>query len=231
MDIILIPGLWLDGTTWEQVLPALEKAAHRPHPITLPGLESVDSDRSRVGVADQVDAVVRVIDSCDGAVVLVGHSLGCAIATAALDARADKVARVLLIGGFPAASGKPIGEGFTTEGSDLPFPGLAAMDDADLADMDEELKERFVAGAIPSPARLTTDILDLHDDRRYDTPITAVCPEYTADQLQQWIAEQMAPVAEFPKYREVEYVDLPTGHWPQLTKPDQLAEIILARSR
>lgn len=231
MDIVLIPGLWLDGSSWDQVVPALEKAGHRPHPITLPGLESVDSDRSQIGVTDHVDAVVRVIDSCDGAVLLVGHSLGCAIATAVLDARTDKVARALLIGGFPAASGKPPGEGFTTEGSDLPFPGIAEMDEADLADMDAELTARFVARAIPSPARLTTDVLELHDQSRHQTPIIAICPEYTAAQLRQWIAEGMDPVAEFPRYREVEYVDLPTGHWPQFTKPDELAEAILAQTR
>jgi len=26
----------------------------------------------------------------------------------------------------------------------------------------------------------------------------------------------------------VEYVDLPTGHWPQFTRPDDLAAVILA---
>ena len=28
--------------------------------------------------------------------------------------------------------------------------------------------------------------------------------------------------------RDVEYVDLPTGHWPQFTKPAELAQAILA---
>ena len=28
--------------------------------------------------------------------------------------------------------------------------------------------------------------------------------------------------------RDVEFVDLPTGHWPQFTKPKELAEAILA---
>ena len=35
-------------------------------------------------------------------------------------------------------------------------------------------------------------------------------------------------VAELAKVRDVEYIDLPTGHWPQFTKPEQLAQAILA---
>jgi hypothetical protein len=29
MDIILIPGFWLDGSSWDAVVPALEDAGHR----------------------------------------------------------------------------------------------------------------------------------------------------------------------------------------------------------
>ena len=95
-DIILVPGLWLDGSSWDQVVPTLERAGHRAHPLTLPGMESRDADRSRVTLRDHVDAVVEAIDACAaaGQVVLVGHSGGCGIAHAAVDARPDRVARV-----------------------------------------------------------------------------------------------------------------------------------------
>jgi pimeloyl-ACP methyl ester carboxylesterase len=35
-------------------------------------------------------------------------------------------------------------------------------------------------------------------------------------------------VAELGRIRNVEYVDLPTGHWPQFTKPGELGAAILA---
>jgi len=38
--------MWLDGSSWEAVLPVLERAGHRAHPRTLPGMESKDADRS-----------------------------------------------------------------------------------------------------------------------------------------------------------------------------------------
>ncbi len=79
MDIILIPGFWLDGSSWDEVVPALERAGHRTHALTLPGMESRNADRSGITLRDHVDAVASVIDSLDpdcGKVVLVGHSGG-----------------------------------------------------------------------------------------------------------------------------------------------------------
>jgi hypothetical protein len=37
VDILLIGGLWLDGSAWDAVVPALEALGHRPRPVTLPG--------------------------------------------------------------------------------------------------------------------------------------------------------------------------------------------------
>ena len=34
MDIILIPGLWLDGSSWHKVVPFLERAGHRVVALT-----------------------------------------------------------------------------------------------------------------------------------------------------------------------------------------------------
>ena len=230
MDVILVPGLWLDGASWERVVPPLERAGHRVRPLTLPGLESKDADRSGVSLRDQVDAVVREIDAAGGPVLLVGHSAGAGIASIAVDARPDKVARAVYVGGFPAPDGPPLMAGFATDGADLPMPDWSDFDDADLADLDDAAKARFRERAIPSPASLTTDPVRLSDERRYDVPVTVVCPEFTSDTLRKWIEQDLEPVREFRKIRHLEYVDLPTGHWPQFTRPDDLARILLDRA-
>jgi pimeloyl-ACP methyl ester carboxylesterase len=230
MDIILIPGLWLDGASWEQVVPPLERAGHRVHPMTLPGMESKDADRSGVTLADQVDAVVREIDACAAPVLLVGHSAGAGIASIAVDARPDRVARAVYVGGFPQADGEPLMGGFAVEGGDLPMPDWSDFDDADLTDLDDAARKAFRDRAIPSPAHLTTDPARLTDERRYDVPVTVVCPEFTSEMLRTWIDQGMGPVREFRKIRDVEYVDLPTGHWPQFTRPAELAQILLDRT-
>lgn len=225
MDIVLVPGLWLDASSWDLVVPLLEKAGHRARPLTLPGLESADVDRSQVGLADHVAAVAAAIDEADGPVVLVGHSLGCGIAGCALDARVDAVAKVVYVGGWPGAAGKPLAEGFPTDGADLPPMPWDELDEADVRDLD---RASFEAILRPSPARLTTDVVRLTDERRYHVPALFVCPEYTAEQLQTWVADGEASVREIPKITSVSYADVPTGHWPQLTRPEELATAILA---
>lgn len=101
LNIILIPGLWLDGSSWERVVPVIENAGHAAHPITTPGMEGQDAQRSSVRLSDCVAAAVAAIDAADGPALLVGQSAGAGIAHAAVDARPDRMARVMYIGGFP----------------------------------------------------------------------------------------------------------------------------------
>lgn len=225
MEIILIPGLWLDGSSWDQVTPILEQAGHRTHSLTLPGMESKDADRSQVGRQDHVDAVVAVIDRLEGPVVLVGHSMGGGIAYAALDARPDRVARVVYVGGFADGDGQS--SEFPSVDGEIPLFEWDDFDEEDLVGLDAEARERFRERAIPSPARVTSDPQRLSDEGRYDVPVTVICTEFSTEMLKGWVDDDLEPVREFQEIRDVTYVDLPTGHWPQFTKPTELAEVIL----
>lgn len=229
MDIVLVPGLWLDGQTWDDVAADLTSAGHIPHPITLPGMESKDADRSAVTIADCLASVTDAIDAANGPVVLVGHSAGAGVATAALDRRVDRVARIILIGGFPAVNAEPIMKGFPNHDGDIPLLDWAEFDDADLRDLDDAARAQFAARAIPSPAALALDPVALVDERRYEVPLTAVCTEFSAADLRGWIAAGESSVQDFARFRDVTYVDLPTGHWPQFTKPHELADVIVGQ--
>jgi pimeloyl-ACP methyl ester carboxylesterase len=196
----------------------------------LPGMESMDTNRSAVTLDDHVAAVVAAIDAVDpgdGKVVLVGHSAAGAIAHAAADARPERVARVVYVGGFPAADGDAIADGFPAVNGEVPLPEWDAFADEDLVDLDEELRADFRQRAIPSPEHVTRDHMHLSDQRRYDVPATVVCPEFTSEMLREWVGQGLAPVLELSKIRDVEYVDVPTGHWPQFTRPAQLARAII----
>lgn len=231
MDIILIPGLWLSGTSWRHVAPALEQAGHRVHAITLPGMESVDADRSKITLSDHVDAVVSAIDAADGTVVLVGHSAGAAVAHAAIDARPDQVARAIYISGFPTGDGDALVDGYPAENGEVPLPDWSAFEDEELADLDDAARAEFLTHSMPSPEGVTRGPQRLSDERRYDVPVTVIATEFTADMLRGWIGQAMAPVREFGRIREVDIVDLPTGHWPQFTRPAELARTILESIR
>src|SRR5918995_2195062 len=152
MDVILIPGFWLDGSSWGEVAPALEQAGHRVRALTLPGLESADADRGGIRLRDHVDAVVAAVDEADGPVVLVGHSGGGAIAHAAVDARPDRVARVVYVDAGPLAHGGSINDELPAENGEVPLPDWSLFEEEDLVDLDDELRAAFRERAIPSPA-------------------------------------------------------------------------------
>jgi pimeloyl-ACP methyl ester carboxylesterase len=68
----------------------------------------------------------------------------------------------------------------------------------------------------------------LSDQRRYDVPATIIACEFTSEQLREWMAQGEPSLAELATMHDVDYVDLPTGHWPQFTRPRDLAQAILA---
>ena len=230
MHIVLVPGLWLDGSSWDKVVPALKRAGHRTHAITLPGMESKDADRSQITLAHHVAAVVAVIDSvalADGKVVLVGHSAGGTIAHAAVDARPGRVAHVVYVDCFPLGEAASINDSLPAENGEVPLPDWSLFDEEDLVDLGDDLRATFRARAIPSPARVTRDPLRLSDDRRYDVPVSVIACEFSTEQLREWMAEEDEDVLELMSIRDVGYLDLRTGHWPQFTRPGELAQAIL----
>ena len=228
MDIVLIPGFWLDGASWDEVAAPLRSAGHTVHALTLPGKESRDADRAGIGLRDHVDAVVAVVDSLPGPTVLVGHSGGGAIAHAVVDARPDAVARVVYVDSGPLGNGGVINDELPTADGEVPLPEWSVFEEEDLVDLDDALRERFRSIAVPEPLGVTSDRQALSDPRRYDVPVTVICCEFPTDLMRRWIAESHPFVAELAQVKDAELVDLPTGHWPQLTRPRELADAILA---
>ncbi len=227
MDVILIPGLWLTGSAWDTVAQKLESYGLTPHAVTLPGMESPSADVAKVDLDDVVAAIVTVLDQCPGDVLLVGHSAGCGLAYAALDARPGSVSAVAFVGGFPTPSGSPVVSGFNVVDGKIPFPGFEAFDDADLHGLDASGQADFAARAVPSPGCLATEPLELTDEERYQVPVTMVCPEYTSDQVQAWVEAGESAVSEIPKFTDLSYYDLGGGHWPMITRPDALVRALI----
>jgi len=228
MDVILIPGFWLDASSWGDIPNVIEKAGHRARALTLPGLESRAADRNGIGLRDHVDVVVAEVDQAEGPVVLVGHSGGGAIAHAAADARPDRVARVVYVDCVPVGDGQCVNDNLPAENGEIRLPDWSDFDDEDLVDLDDGLRDRFRAIAVPQPAGVARDKQVLSDERRYDIPATVIACEYPSAMIRDLIDQGHGYTEELAKLRDVVYVDLPTGHWPQLTKPAELADAILA---
>jgi pimeloyl-ACP methyl ester carboxylesterase len=228
VNLILVPGLWLDGDSWSEVVPPLESAGHSVHPVTLPGMESPDADRSGITLRDHIDAVTEVVDTTPDPVALVGHSGGGAIIHGVVDSRPDRVARAIYVDSGPLGDGGAISADLNAVNSEVPLPDWLEFEEAELVDLDETLREEFVARAIPSPRRVATDQQVLRDERRYDVPVTIITCSFPSSMLQEFIEKGHPFTAELARVKDFEIVDLPTGHWPQFTRPIDLAEAILA---
>jgi pimeloyl-ACP methyl ester carboxylesterase len=191
-------------------------------PVTLPGQ---GDGREGATYDDQVAAVLAAVDAADGEVLVVGHSAACTLAWVAADARPDKVAAVALIGGVPTSDGQPYADFFEPAGDAVPFPGWEPFAGADSDDMSDELKASVAAGAVPVPVAVTRGMVRLSDPRRYDVPVTLVCPEFSPAQAKEWIGSGEVP--ELAKAARLELVDIDSGHWPMFTRPTELARLLV----
>ncbi len=227
MDIILIAGLWLDGSTaWAPVVKELESRGHRGVPIALPG----QGDGSTTAtLSDQVATVVAAIDAAEGEVVVVGHSAAASLAWLAAEARPDKVSRVAVIGGWPSPDGELYADFFEMQDGCMPFPGWGPFEGADSADLDDSAKRDIEAAALPVPEAVARGVVRLTDERRYDIPVLLICPEFSPAEAKEWVAAGDLP--ELAKIKHLDYADIDSGHWPMFTRPSELAAILAEAGR
>lgn len=221
MDILLVGGLWLDASVWEDVVGELRARGHRAVPVALPGHDDRDATAT---LDDQVAAVMAAVDASDGRPWVVGHSAAATLAWLAADARPERVAGVALIGGFPSADGETYADLFPVTDGVMPFPGWGPFEGPDSADLDDAARRAFEARAVPVPAGVARGVVRLGDERRYDVPVVLVCPEFSPDEARQWV--DGGDVPELARATRVSYVDIDSGHWPMFTKPDELARIL-----
>lgn len=228
MNLVLVPGFWLDGSSWDRVVPVLEAAGHATHPVTLPGMESRGADRSGITLRDHIDAVTAIVDSLPDPIALVGHSAGGAIVHAVVDARPDRIVRAIHVDTGPLGHGGSIAPELRSENSEIPLPEWSVFEEGEVADLDDAARREFLETAIPSPVQVATDEQVLHDERRYDVPVTVITSTFPGEMMRQFIAQGHPATAELARVEDFEIVDLPAGHWPQFTRPGDLARAILA---
>ena len=110
----------------------------------------------------------------------------------------------------------------------VPFPGWDSFDEPEVFDLDESTRAEAAAHTASVAAKVPTDPLVLTDDRRHQVPVTLLMGGASEEELRKQLSE-WAPWAEaFDAIEDAEVVKLGTGHWPQFTKPEALAQEILA---
>lgn len=221
--IVLVPGFWLSAWAWDEVSDHLRNDGHEATALTLPGLASVDDDRANVTFGDHVDAVAGAVDAAGDPVVLVVHSGAGGVGYEVTDRMPDRIATMVYCDSGPA--GGPLDPDF--EAAELPFPGIEQLSaEENLDGLTEEQLARFGARAVPEPGGALRGGPSLTNDARLDVPTVMICTAFTSEQYQAAADEGHVWLAGLNDLRAVEYIDLPTSHWPMWSRPDDLAAIL-----
>lgn len=229
---VLVPGWWLGGWAWEAVVDVLQAAGHAATAVTLPGMASASEARSDVHLEDHIAAIVEALEASPEPVVLVLHSGAGVSGYAATDRAPEKVAAVVYVDTGPG-TGAPMWAEF--EGVEHPLPDWDDLmaDGNSIDGLDEAALASFRERAVPQPGNVMREGFELTNPARLRIPSTVICTSATIDQVKGWMAAGAPFVAELANLTgPVEWVDLPTGHWPMWSRPGDLAaELIQAAQR
>ena len=228
--IVLVPGHWLGGWAWDAVAGRLARSGRHVEAVTLPGASSGDVAAT---LSDQIDALEQVVSRQPEPPVVVAHSGAGRPITGVLDRNARAIRRVIYVDSGPAADGsvfdETIAEGVESIG--LPAWDQLTSGGASLEGLSEQDLATFRERAVPLPGAVAREPLRLHDDARLTVPTTIIATSLPSE-VMMGLAQQGHPMfAEVARLTDLELVDLPTGHWPMWSRPDDLADAIREAAR
>ncbi|MEW1658593.1 alpha/beta hydrolase [Streptomyces sp. NPDC093707] len=242
---VLVSGGYTGGWIWREVATLLREQGHTAHPVTLTGM----GDRRHLAGADtdldtHIEDIVQVLDHEDvSEAVMVGHCYGLHPALGAADRRAERVASVVhLDGGMPSDGDagvdvmpEALRDRLLRRAAELGGGRMAPpppLDDkelwGDLTGVSPADRERMKRLAAPQPMGTLTQPLRLAGAAT-ELPGTGVfC---TANGLSIALVEALVAAGDPRSARltdpKVGYFDLDTGHYPMLSQPGELTEVLI----
>lgn len=227
-QIVLVPGAWLGGWVWKKIVPTLEKGGNDVYQVTLTGMgERVHLASKDIGIETAVQDVVNVIKFNDlHDIVLVGHSFAGKVAAAVADRLPDKI-RVLLYldalrpekvrspqGGFdPTSEFGPLPQGSIT----VPFTEkILETIGKDVTGND---RNWMLSKATPWPLKYASDPITLSENFDKVRSAYIFCTQ-SGDPIDEIIDGKWGKL--YGRYDIIE-----SGHFPMVTKPQELADDIV----
>src|SRR4029450_1455873 len=217
VPIILVPGFWLGEWAWGGVGSALRAGGRDVTAITLPGLESVDTDRSTIALSDHIDAICEAVMAAGTPVVLAVHSGAGVSGYGASDRVPEKLATVVYVDSGPGTGALDP----DVDGVEKPLPSWEELDE-NLDGLSTDQLETFRQRAVPQPAAVLREGPKLTNDRRLDVPSVVVCTSMTSDQIKAVGGGGRTWGGGLAELRTVTYVHLPNRHWALWARPKEL---------
>jgi pimeloyl-ACP methyl ester carboxylesterase len=217
MNIVLVHGTGVDGSSWSKVIPILQNAGHRVIAVQLP-LHSL---------SDDVATVKRAIDLVGAPVILVGHSYGGFVITNA--AYNNPIVKGLVyVAAFAPKEGQSLGN--FIDASKLP-KGFLVFDSGGFIYINPAMFHQAVApDTDPAQAKVLAAA-----QKPYSKSILAEKSGPPAwKQLHSWyqVSENdslIPPDVErmFAKQINATTISIPSSHASLLSHPNEVAQLIL----
>lgn len=241
---VLVPGFFFGGGIWDEVAAALRADGHEVHAVSPVGVgERAGEATPEVDADAHIADILQVIEGRDlREVVLVLHSGGTIAGTEAADRVPGRLRRIVYVDTAPFPDGMAQVEFYPPERQEeerrrvaeegggwlVPPRSFDAADQAADPVVLGELGERELAylrrTATAQPARLAFD-----PARRPavvpDTPKTLIACTFPVEQVRA-LLESGVPSFSMLAGEEWTFVSLPTGHWPMLSRPKELAALL-----
>ncbi|MCP9323412.1 alpha/beta fold hydrolase [Cutibacterium acnes] len=225
--IVLVPGYWLGAWAWDEVVDNLNAVKVLATALTLPGLDPEDTQRTTRTLDDQADAISAILDEMGGDAVLVGHSGANGPVSLVVDRHPELVRRVVWVDSGPMSDGGAFAPDLPEAVAELPLPDFDILgQEASLEGLSNEQRDRFRTKAIPEPAGVARARVELSNDARHDVPTTLICCSIPSVQVLELAAAGNPMFSAVAHLTNVTVMDLPTGHWPMWSRPQELAEAI-----
>ncbi|MEV6881578.1 alpha/beta hydrolase [Streptomyces sp. NPDC051135] len=249
---ILVSGMFTGTHIWQDTAARLTAAGAEAHTVALTGLDGPRAaTAAAVDLETHIADVLAVIDSVGAAedrrIVLVGHDYGIHPAVGAADRRAERIERIVHLdsglprNGVPALAAVPdqslrerlAGTGGTHVAAGaqglLPPPALDEWPRwGSTEGVPDAALDRLTALAAPQPLGTLTQPLRL-TGAVDPVPTTGVLctANGTSIALVQMLVGLGDPALRPLTDPGVSFFELPTGHWPMLSCPAELTDVLL----
>ncbi|MFF1508723.1 alpha/beta fold hydrolase [Streptomyces sp. NPDC058326] len=241
---VLVPGAFTGGWVWEQVAARLREAGAEAYPVTLTGMgERRDEAGPGTGPETHAEDLLRVIDAiADPRIVLVGHGYGLHPVLAAADRRPGRVARIVSVDtalpqddeaaerSLPDPEARErLADGAGDGGWLSPpepggWPRWGSTEGVPAGSL-----ERLERLAVPQPARTLTQPLRLTGPAAALPTTGVLCTANGSSiDLVEMLVESGPPQFRALADERMRFFELGTGHWPMLSAPEELAEVLRA---
>jgi pimeloyl-ACP methyl ester carboxylesterase len=215
---ILVHGAFADGSSWQKVIPYLEKAGLQVIAVQNP-LDSLEND---------VAATKRAIRNAEGPVVLVGHSwAGVVITEAGND---DKVQSLVYIAAFAPDKGQSL-ESVSSRYPKLESAKTFIKDpDGYLTISNEGIKKYFAAGLSPEEQAVVAATQGPFHIKALTAPVSQAAwrekPTFMVVATKDAIIPPQMEMDQVKAARATA-IEVPSGHVAMLSFPKEVAELII----